>query len=99
VALAEMAMASGASGIGAEVAAPEDVPLHAWLFGEDQGRYVLTTVSPERVLAEAAGAGVPAAAIGTTGGAALVIAGAGAFPLAELAEAHESWLPHYMAGE
>ena len=96
VALAEMGMASG---IGAAIVAPADLPLHAWLFGEDQGRYVLTTAEPERVLAAAAGAGVPAAAIGTTGGTALAIAGIGAVPLAELAEAHESWLPRYMAGE
>ena len=96
VALAEMALASG---MGAEVAAPGDVPLHAWLFGEDQGRYLLTTADPDRVLADAVRAGVPAAAIGTTGGAALAIDGAGAVPLADLAEAHESWLPRYMAGE
>ena len=39
LALAEMAMAGG---IGAMItAAPHDMPLHAFLFGEDQGRYIL----------------------------------------------------------
>ena len=40
VALAEMAMASG---IGANLdAAPEDTPAHAFWFGEDQARYLVT---------------------------------------------------------
>src|SRR6185503_4963838 len=40
VALAEMAMASG---IGADLdAAPEDTPAHAFWFGEDQARYLVT---------------------------------------------------------
>ena len=109
VALAEMALASGASGIGAEITAPEGIGaeitapegilLHAWLFGEDQGRYILTTADPDRVLAEAVAADIPAAVIGTTGGAELAIDGAGALSLAELAEPRESWMPRFMAGE
>ena len=45
VALAEMAMAGG---LGARIEAPEawlaetKAPLHAWLFGEDQARYIVT---------------------------------------------------------
>ena len=40
VALAEMAMASG---IGATLdAAPDDIPAHAFWFGEDQARYLVT---------------------------------------------------------
>ena len=42
VAVAEMAMAGG---VGASIetgsARPHPEPLHAWLFGEDQGRYVI----------------------------------------------------------
>src|SRR5216684_3888420 len=55
VALAEMAMAGG---VGAEVTPPPgDVPLHGYLFGEDQARYVLTTAAPDAVLAAAAAVG------------------------------------------
>jgi phosphoribosylformylglycinamidine synthase len=40
VAIAEMAMASG---IGANLdAPPEDIPAHAFWFGEDQARYLVT---------------------------------------------------------
>ena len=92
VALAEMAMAGG---IGAEIAPPG---LDAGtLFGEDQARYVLTTGAPDAVLAAAAAAGVPAVRLGTTGGAALTVAGAGAISTAELRRANEAWLPGYMA--
>ena len=101
VALAEMALAGD---IGAAIEAPGRdhapgrPPLHAWLFGEDQGRYLLTTSRPESVLAEAVDAGVPAIRIGTTGGTALTVKGGQPISLAELRAAHEGWLPTYAAG-
>jgi phosphoribosylformylglycinamidine synthase subunit PurL len=95
VALAEMAMASG---IGAEIAVPAGAePLHAYLFGEDQARYVLTTTAPDAVLAAAATAGVAATRLGVTGGAALTVHGAGAISTSELKRVNEAWLPAYMA--
>ena len=52
VGLAEMALASS---IGCAIeAAPEGIPAHAWLFGEDQARYVVTVAdSAETLLADA----------------------------------------------
>ena len=95
VAVAEMAMASG---IGADIAPPDDAPaLHAWLFGEDQGRYVVTTTDADAVLAAAADAGVPAARIGATGGERLTVGGAHAISIKELSAAHEGWMPGYMS--
>ena len=95
VAVAEMAMASG---IGADIAPPDDAPaLHAWLFGEDQGRYVVTTTDADAVLAAAAAAGVPAARIGATGGERLTVGGAHAISIKELSAAHEGWMPGYMS--
>jgi phosphoribosylformylglycinamidine synthase II len=68
VALAEMALASN---IGAAIALPAVPNPAAILFGEDQGRYVLTASDTEPVLAAARDAGVFAAVIGTTGGTSL----------------------------
>jgi phosphoribosylformylglycinamidine synthase len=99
VALAEMAMASG---LGAQLdAAPEDVAAHAYWFGEDQARYLVTVpaAQAEAVLAKARDASVLAAQIGTVGGDAVAIAGERAVPLARLRDAFENWLPTYMAGE
>ena len=61
VALAEMAMASG---IGASL---EQIGDHLTAFGEDQGRYIVTSAAADRIQA----AGIPMTRIGTTGGAAL----------------------------
>jgi phosphoribosylformylglycinamidine synthase II len=98
VALAEMAMAKG---IGATIAALPAGPAHAMLFGEDQGRYVLSLPAgaAEAVVAEAKAAGVPAQIIGKTGGSGLVLPGEVAVSVAALSKTHESWLPGYMAGK
>jgi phosphoribosylformylglycinamidine synthase subunit PurL len=98
VALAEMAMAKG---IGAKVEALPAGPAHAVLFGEDQGRYVLSLAAgaAEAVVAEAKAAGVPAQIIGKTGGSELALPGEAAVSIAALRKTHESWLPDYMAGK
>jgi phosphoribosylformylglycinamidine synthase len=96
VALAEMALASN---IGAEIAPPPTLPspLHAWLFGEDQGRYLIAANNPDEVVAAAKAAGVAAFVLGRTGGNALTVAGSGTISLQDLKDAHEGWLPRYMA--
>ncbi|MGE5537843.1 MAG: phosphoribosylformylglycinamidine synthase subunit PurL [Gemmatimonas sp.] len=96
VAVAEMALAGG---IGAEITVPTALPcpLHAWLFGEDQGRYVVAVRDADAVLAAAREAGVPAVLLGRAGGDALTVAGYGTISLDELRAAHEGWLPRYMA--
>ncbi len=98
VAVTEMALAGKR---GAALDLPfGDIPAHAYLFGEDQARYVLEVREadlPDFKVA-AKGAGVPVAVIGTTGGDALKIEGHGTISLDELADAHESWLPNYMRG-
>ncbi len=96
LALAEMAMAGG---IGARVEAPKDIPLHAWAFGEDQGRYVVTLpeASVKGFLERAAKSGVPAVRIGATGARELTLDGCNPISLQRLKDAHEGWLPAYMA--
>lgn len=90
VGLAEMAMASG---IGASVTLPEGTHRAAIAFGEDQGRY-LVTARPGTALPSCP---VPLTRIGTTGGVALAIEGAGSRSVAQLKTAHEAFLPTLMA--
>ncbi|HEY4406446.1 MAG TPA: phosphoribosylformylglycinamidine synthase subunit PurL [Xanthobacteraceae bacterium] len=94
VALAEMAMASG---IGAALDAPP-FAAHAFWFGEEQARYVVTatTASAEAILARARAAGVPMRRIGTTGGDALTPKADRPILVAKLRESFESWFPAYM---
>ena len=95
VAIAEMALAAD---IGVDIAAKAgDVPLHAWAFGEDQGRYIVAASRATPVLEAAEKRGVPAVLIGRTGGSRITLKGE-RIDLDELRAAHESWLPHYMGG-
>ncbi len=94
VALAEMAMAGG---VGAQLAAPPAVAPHAFWFGEDQARYVLTTTDPAGVVRRLEAARVPVRRFGTTGGDALTLDSGDAISTAELRRINEAWLPNYMA--
>jgi phosphoribosylformylglycinamidine synthase len=99
VSIAEMAMASG---IGAVLdAAPDDTPAHAYWFGEDQARYVVTVPAGavDGVIERARAVSVPVWRLGVTGGRALTLAGERPLPVADLRAKFEAWLPAYMAGE
>jgi phosphoribosylformylglycinamidine synthase len=98
IAVAEMALASG---IGATLAAaPGDVEPHAFWFGEDQARYLITVKAnaADAVVARAEAASVPVVRLGVTGGAAVAIAGERPMAVSALREQFERWLPAYMAG-
>jgi phosphoribosylformylglycinamidine synthase subunit PurL len=98
VALAEMAMAGD---MGAEIALPPlQVPAHAFLFGEDQARYVVACAAGDldTVLRAAQAAGVPAVHLGATCGDALTIDGFPPIYVADLRARHEAWLPDFMSG-
>ncbi len=93
VAVTEMALAGN---IGAQlnnIAARHDL-----LFGEDQGRYLMTVPSElvSAVTADLTKAGVTVKQIGVTGGAAIALDGA-SVDLAALRQLHEGWFPSYMA--
>jgi phosphoribosylformylglycinamidine synthase len=97
VATAEMALAGR---IGAMLDFTPTAPLHAWLFGEDQGRYLATVRDLEPVEAAARLASVPIAVIGKTiADAALTLNGRALISFEELRTAHEAWLPRFMAGK
>jgi len=98
VALAEMALAADPV-LGATVTLPDDPPSHAWLFGEDQGRYLVTAPEAGPLLEAARAAGVPATAIGRTGGGSLNLSSGHTISLEDLSDAREGWFPAYMQGE
>ena len=92
VAIAEMCMAGG---IGAMLDAPNGI---AFLFGEDQGRYIFAAppMETKEILRAASAAGVPARLIGVSGGAELQAPGMAKTRIAALKAEHETWLPNYM---
>ncbi len=92
VAIAEMALAGN---IGVEVSLPQVPNPAAILFGEDQGRALVTTTDPEAVVALATEANIFAAAIGKTGGNAVSGPGFTAL-LSDLRAPHEGFFPRLM---
>ena len=102
VAVAEMALAGN---IGMSMTVVEQIPNPgAILFGEDQGRYVVTTSDAEAVRARANSAQLFAVPIGVTGGDALTFdlvgrGGEQSVSLADLRAAHEGFLPALMSNE
>ncbi|MDD4615749.1 MAG: phosphoribosylformylglycinamidine synthase subunit PurL [Alphaproteobacteria bacterium] len=90
VALAEMAMPRG---IGIALEASGDA---AFWFGEDQGRYVLATPSPDAVMEKARAAGLPLAKLGATKGNEINL-GNEAVAVTDLRRVHESFLRDYMS--
>ena len=99
VAVAEMALAGN---IGMTMPVVPQIPNPAAiLFGEDQGRYVVTTRDPDAVRAAANAAQLFAVPIGTTGGDALTFdlidrGGPQSVSLAALRAAHEGFFPKLM---
>jgi phosphoribosylformylglycinamidine synthase len=94
-AAAEMALASG---VGVILNATSHEHAHFYLFGEDQGRYLIATTDPDALIAKAQAAGVHASLVGQAGGDTFASAqGLFSLPLTALREAHEGWMPEYMA--
>jgi len=102
VAVAEMALAGN---IGLHMTVVEQIPNPAAiLFGEDQGRYIVTTTDPDAVRAAANAAQLFAVPIGTTGGdrISFELVGRGgeqSVSLADLRAAHEGFFPKLMGSE
>jgi phosphoribosylformylglycinamidine synthase len=94
-AAAEMGLASD---VGVQLKAAEDLPPQAWLFGEDQARYLVATTAADALLAAAEANGVPARIVGEAGGDVLAVPGLFSLALAKLRQSHEAWLPGYMGG-
>src|SRR5437870_3888742 len=97
VAIAEMAMASG---IGARLyGEPMGMAAHAFWFGEDQARYVVTAKQTEAdaIVARCKAADIPVRRIGSTAGNALTLPGVRPILLSALSERFQGFLPAYMA--
>ena len=93
VAAAEMALASN---VGVTLDATSRAHAHIFLFGEDQGRYLVATREPERIIALALAAHVNVAEVGEAGGPAFASKELFSIPLGDLRAANEGWLPALM---
>jgi len=95
IALVEMALAGN---IGCKINI-SDAPLHGFLFGEDQGRYVFTmeTSNLNMVHERAKQDNVLLDHLGQTHGQEISLHGQGEIAITRLRDLHENWFPRYMA--
>ncbi len=72
--------------------------LDAWLFGEDQGRYVISVKEKDKdkIIHEAMQAEIQLEIIGKTGGKTLTVNDNNTISISELNKIYHSWLPSYM---
>ena len=93
VAVSEMALTAGVGIVFIDL--DDKLPAHAWAFGEEQGRYLVTSRDSESFLLSVMTAGLPVKEIGKTSGETIEIGGE-SISLLELRKIHESWLPDFM---
>ncbi|MBL4869728.1 MAG: phosphoribosylformylglycinamidine synthase subunit PurL [Robiginitomaculum sp.] len=92
----EMAFANN---MGVALSKNSEIPLYAWLFGEDQGRYLLCVdeYSVNPIISTAKSLGITAKAVGKIGGDRVQCGDAFDISLSDAHMIHEEWLPNYMA--
>ena len=99
IAIAEMALASvkDAMFLGVKITNPTNIPDHAFFFGEEQSRYILTSSNANSILEIAKKHNVTAKILGkTTKHQELTIDKIGNISLKRCFEINERWLPEYM---
>ena len=99
IAIAEMALASNKDAIflGVKIKNPTDIPDHAFFFGEEQSRYILTSPDSNTILKIAKKRNVTAKIVGkTTKHQELTIDKIGNISVQRCFEINERWLPNYM---
>ena len=99
IAIAEMALASvkDATFLGVKITNPTNIPDHAFFFGEEQSRYILTSSDANSIMEIAKRHNVSAKILGkTTKHQELTIDKIGNISLKRCFEINERWLPEYM---
>ena len=99
IAIAEMALASikDAMFLGVKITNPTNIPDHAFFFGEEQSRYILTSPDANSILEIAKRHNVTAKILGkTTKNQELTIDKIGNISLQRCFEINERWMPEYM---
>tara|TARA_R110000868_G_scaffold98607_2_gene271474 strand:- start:4551 stop:6776 length:2226 start_codon:yes stop_codon:yes gene_type:complete len=94
-AAADMALASK---MGIKLAHEGSVPMHGFLFGEDQARYLIAAEKENAIaiLQDAKADDIPVQVVGLGGGTAISVNGAHSLELDRLRAAWEGWLPGLM---
>ncbi|HEY4585171.1 MAG TPA: phosphoribosylformylglycinamidine synthase II, partial [Brevundimonas sp.] len=75
---------------------------HAFLFGEDQARYLVAVSDADALIAKAQDAGLHASVVGLVKGTDFASSGPKGelfrIPVAHVREFHEGWMPNWIEG-
>jgi phosphoribosylformylglycinamidine synthase II len=95
-AAADMALASD---IGIKLAHEGKTPMHGFLFGEDQARYLIAAQKDDAIaiLQDAKADEIPVQVVGLAGGTSITVNGAHPLELDRLRAAWEGWMPEMMS--
>jgi phosphoribosylformylglycinamidine synthase len=91
-----------ASDVGIELNASSQAHAHAFLFGEDQARYLVAVADADALIAKALDAGLHASVVGLVKGTDFASSGSKGelfrIPVAHVREFHEGWMPNWIEG-
>uniref|UniRef100_UPI002899C960 phosphoribosylformylglycinamidine synthase subunit PurL n=2 Tax=Brevundimonas TaxID=41275 RepID=UPI002899C960 len=91
-----------ASDVGIELNASSQAHAHAFLFGEDQARYLVAVADADALIAKAKDAGLHASVVGLVKGTDFASSGPKGelfrIPVAHVREFHEGWMPNWIEG-
>jgi len=91
-----------ASDVGIELNASSQAHAHAFLFGEDQARYLVAVADAEALIAKAQDAGLHASVVGLVKGTDFASSGPKGelfrIPVTHVREFHEGWMPNWIEG-
>ena len=91
-----------ASDVGIELNASSHAHAHAFLFGEDQARYLVAVSDADALIGRAKDAGLHASVVGLVKGSDFASSGPKGelfrIPVAHVREFHEGWMPNWIEG-
>ena len=96
IALAEMCIMSN---IGCEIKSPKNININSWLFGEDQGRYIVISSKSEEIIKRANDIGINASILGKINGEYFSVNNNSKISIEKLANLRNNWFRNYFSNK
>ena len=87
------------SNIGCEIISPKDININSWLFGEDQGRYIIISSKSEEIIKKASDIGINASILGKINGEYFSVNNNSKISIEKLANLRNNWFRNYFSNK
>ena len=94
--LAEMCIMSN---IGCEIKSPKNININSWLFGEDQGRYIIISSKSEEIIKRSNDIGINASILGKIKGEYFSVNNNSKISIEKLANLRNNWFRNYFSNK